>query len=86
MSPSPDEVLVETVRRVEETGSPVTRRELAESLDASEPALREPVASLREYELLEATGRGYRPTVTAHELLELDVELDDVFVFELVDE
>ena len=86
MSPSPHAVLVETVTLAEEAGEPVSSARLAESLDVPEPALADPLDSLCEYELLAATGDGYRPTVTAHELLALDVELDDTLVVYLVDE
>jgi predicted transcriptional regulator len=86
MSPSPHSVLVAVVDRYEEAGEPVTAAAVAESRNVSEEALSEPLESLCEFELLEPTERGYRPTVTARELLALDVELDDALVLDLVEE
>jgi hypothetical protein len=47
---------------------------VAESLD-----------SLCAYEFLSETDGGYQPTVTATELLALDVEFDEILVCEVVD-
>lgn len=78
-------LLVELTERYERTGDPVTAQELVDSLAASETAVDQALDSLCEFELLAATGNGYRPTVTARELLELDVEFDDVLILEFVD-
>lgn len=86
MSPSPHTVLVAVVDRYRESNGAVTARELAERQGVSEEAFAQPLESLCEFELLESTEDGYRPTVTARELLALDVELDDVFVLDLVEE
>jgi predicted transcriptional regulator len=86
MSPSPHTVLVSIVDRTEETGEPVTVRELATVVGASEAVLEGPIAALRECDLLETTAEGYRPTVTAHELLALDVDFEDVLVVDIVEE
>lgn len=85
MSLSPHAVLAEVVDRYDRTGEPVAARELRESLDVSGSALDQPLDSLCEFELLERTARGYRPTVTGRELLALDIELEDVLVLDLVD-
>lgn len=84
MSPSPYTVLETLVDLYRQSGDPVTARAVAASLDhrTVEPQCR----SLRGHDLLEATGDGYRPTVTAHELLALDVDADDVLVLDVVDD
>jgi len=78
-------LLVELTERYERTGEPVTAQELVASLAASEAAVDQSLDSLREFELVAVTGNGYRPTVTARELLELDAEFDDVLILEFVD-
>lgn len=85
MTPSTHALLTEIVDRYERGGDPVAARELAASLEASESSLDESLGSLCEFELLERTDSGYRPTVTARELLALDVEFDDVLVLDFVD-
>jgi len=86
MHPSPHTVLVETVSLAEESESAVTPARLAASLDVPESTLADPLDSLCACDLLAVTDEGYRPTVTAHELLALDVEVDDVLVLDPVDE
>jgi predicted ArsR family transcriptional regulator len=86
MSPSPHTVLVETVDAVGESGGPVTASTVAGSLGASEAAVADHLDTLCGFDLLEATEEGYRPTVTGRELLALDVDLDDVFVLDVVEE
>jgi len=86
MTPLPYAVLEAVVDAYRQSGNPVTPTDIAESLDVPVEALEEPIDSLRECELLEPTGGGYRPTVTAHELLELDVGTDDVLVVDIVEE
>jgi DNA-binding IclR family transcriptional regulator len=86
MSPSPHVVLESVVEAAEATDSPVSVASLADQLDVPEPTLSEPLARLCACELLEATEAGYRPTVTAHELLAAGIELDDIVVFDVVEE
>lgn len=86
MSPSTHAVLVAIVEESRRTGDPVPAGRVAETLGVSEAALAGALDSLRECELVEATGDGYRPTVTARELLELDVAFDDVLVLDFVEE
>jgi DNA-binding IclR family transcriptional regulator len=86
MSPSPHTVLLAVVDAVEASGEPVPRGELADSLGVPEATLSEPLAALSECELLEATGGGYRPTVTTHELLARDIDAEDVLVVDIVEE
>lgn len=86
MNPSMHTVLVEVVSRAQECGDPVSERALADSLGVPEATLADPLDTLCELELVEPTDGGYRPTVTAHELLALDVDFDDVLVLDIVDE
>jgi len=85
MSPSSHAVLVEVVDRYRESDRPVTQQVIARSLEVPEEALSEPLESLCEFELLARSDRGYRPTVTARELLALGVDLDDAVVLDLVE-
>lgn len=85
MTLSTHALLAEVADGYDRTGEPVAARELRESLDVPGSALEESLDSLCEFELLERTARGYRPTVTGRELLALDVELEDVLVLDFVD-
>lgn len=86
MSLSPHTVLVTVVDHYEESDAPVTARAVAESQAAPAAELSRSLDSLCEFELLESTEDGYRPTVTARELLALDIELDDALVVDVVEE
>lgn len=86
MSPPRHTVLVEVVDQYEESGEPVTAAAIAESRGVSRTTLSQSLDSLCDFELLEPTEQGYRPTVTARELLALDIELDDALVLDLVEE
>lgn len=86
MSPSSHTVLVAVVDHYRKSNEPVTARSIAESEGIPEEALTQPLESLCEFELLEPTERGYRPTVTAREFLALDIEPEDVLVLDLVEE
>jgi predicted transcriptional regulator len=85
MAPSPHTVLVETVSLSRESGEPVSSAAIADALDAPEPSVAESLDSLCAYEFLSETDGGYQPTVTATELLALDVEFDEILVCEVVD-
>lgn len=85
MTLSTHALLTEIADRYQQAGEPVAVQELCESLDVPESELEETLDSLCEFELLERTDSGCRPTVTARELLALDVELGDVLVLDLVD-
>jgi len=86
MSLSPHTVLVAVVDQHEDSEEPVPARAVAESQGVPEESVSQSLESLCEFELLEPTERGYRPTVTARELLALDIELDDVLALDLVEE
>lgn len=86
MSPSTHTVLVEIVDTAQESGEPVTIRELADSLEVPESTVSDRIDSLREFELVARTQQGYRPTVTAHDLLQKDPDFEDLLVVDLVEE
>lgn len=85
MSLSMHTVLVELVESAGESDEPVSPQRLAESLAEPEPEVSDSLESLREFELVAATPDGYRPTVTAHDLLAIDIELDETLVLDIVD-
>lgn len=86
MSVSTHTVLVEIVDQTGSADDAVTKAALAKALSVPESALCSPIESLIDCELLEATENGYRPTVTAHELLALDVDVANVLVVDVVEE
>lgn len=86
MEPSTHTVLVEVVDRYREAGEPIRARTVAESLGVRRSTVSEPLETLCEFELLRETDRGYRPTVTARELLALDIDLDETVALDLIDE
>lgn len=64
----------------------VTELALAESLSVSPTALSEPLETLCAFDLVRATETGYRPTITAYELLDAGIELDETLVVDFVEE
>jgi predicted transcriptional regulator len=83
MPHSKQAVLETVVTRFDETTKPVTLATVAAALDLS-PATVAPILSdLEGYELLRRTDGGYRPTVTARELLELDVFDEELVVLDV---
>jgi predicted transcriptional regulator len=86
MEPSTHTVLKEVVDRNRESGEPVRSRAVAESLGVTESAVTEPLDTLCEFELLESSERGFRPTVTAQELLALDIDLEETVALDFVEE
>lgn len=72
-------VLVHLTDAYETTSRPQSVAGIAAALDASPDDVADVLASLEALELVTAVGEGYRPTVTAYELLELDV-LEEEFV------
>lgn len=85
MSLSPHTVLVTLCDRYDATESPVTAETIAdlcgESMTDVSPVLR----SLCGTDFAVETDAGYRPTITAKEFLQLDVELGDVVAIDVVD-
>jgi predicted transcriptional regulator len=85
MSLSLHTVLVELVELADDTGEPVGEATLAAALAVPSPELAGPLDSLAAFDLVAETGEGYRPTVTARELLAADIELDDALVLDTVE-
>jgi predicted transcriptional regulator len=86
MSPPPHAVLSAVVDAYRASGDPVAAATVADALDVPEPAIAEPLTSLCDCELLARTDGGYRPTITARELLALDIDPEDVLVLDVVEE
>jgi len=74
MTVSPLEVLAEAIALYDARPAPVTPTELAEALDADVDTTRAYVTDFESKHLLQRVSDGYRPTVTARELLELDID------------
>lgn len=85
MSLSTQTVLEKVVSRVEESDTPVSTREIAAALSVPEQEVVDALEELREFELIAVKQEGYRPTVTGYELLETDISLDEMLVFDVVD-
>jgi len=65
---------------------PVAVAALADRLETDPATVRETLEPLHSSRLAEPREDGWVPTVTARELLDLDVDLDDPVVIELRDE
>jgi len=76
MTVSHMDVLSETVALYDGRGAPVTPPELAEKLDTDDGRIRTCFEDLESKCLLKQVTGGYRPTVTARELLELELSGD----------
>jgi len=68
------EILSETVSRYDSRVAPVTATELASEMDADAETIRGCFEDFESKCLVKPADEGYRPTVTARELLELDVD------------
>lgn len=68
------DVLEPIVARYDELERPVTARELVGVLEPSQSVIADCLSELADNELLAPEGDGYRPTITARELLELDID------------
>jgi predicted transcriptional regulator len=67
-------VLSRIVDRYDEDGKPVTPEEIAESVQTDPNAVKHCFEELEENLLLAPVDHGFRPTVTARDLLELDID------------
>lgn len=82
MSPPHLDVLGELVRLYDERGAAVTPTELRRTLETDIETIWSCLAFLESNHLVKSVGLGYRPTVTARELLDLDVSVDAVLVLD----
>lgn len=73
------DVLSRLVTRYDERDAPVTPAELASIIDADPETIQAFFEDFESKHLLKTVGDGYRPTVTARELLALDLD-DDALV------
>lgn len=73
-------LLARIVERYDDDERPVTPATLSDVVDADESAIEVCLTELASHELLAPVDGGYRPTITARELLELDIDLEDALV------
>ena len=73
-------LLARIVERYDHDERPVTPATLSAVVDANESAIEVCLAELASNELLASVDGGYRPTITARELLELDIDPEDALV------
>lgn len=82
MTVSPLETLAEAVALYDARPAPVTPVALAEALDADVDTIRAYVNDFESNHLLQRVNGGYRPTVTARELLELDIDTETALILD----
>ncbi|WP_247006089.1 hypothetical protein [Halorientalis litorea] len=80
MTVSPTRLLAFVVDRYDEQGCPLTATDAATDLDVPPATVAARFERLADCDLLSAVEGGYRPTVTARELLALDCDGDVVVV------
>lgn len=87
MTQSTRRLLEVLLNQYEASNAPVSVAELASQLDTGREVTRKQLGKLERYELVtsDGTGTGYRPTVTGREFLELELDDDDFFLFEIGD-
>jgi Domain of unknown function. len=73
-------LLARIVERYGDGERPVTPATLSDVIDAEESAIEVWLDELASHELLAPVDGGYRPTITARELLELDIDPEDALV------
>lgn len=86
MDVSPHAVLVAVRDEFDAVDEPVSPQQIATAVGTTPRQIQPTLDSFCQAEFLGRTTDGYRPTVTAREFLELDVELSDVAVVELIDD
>lgn len=86
MDVSPHTVLVAVRDEYDAVDEPVGPEQIATAVGTTSKQIRPILESLCRSEFLAKTAKGYRPTVTAREFLELDVELSDVAVVEIIED
>ena len=82
MTRSQIRVLSETVSRYDARGEPVTPTELAATMGMDTDEVRTCFEDFESKHLLKRVEGGYRPTVTARELLELDVSEETLLILD----
>lgn len=86
MDVSPHTVLVAVRDEYDAVDEPIGPQQIATVVGTTPRQIRPILESLCRSEFLAQTGEDYRPTVTAREFLEIDVELSDVAVVEIIED
>jgi len=86
MSVSSHTVLVTTCELYDDEGDPPTARTVATAMGRPPGTVRPVLRSLCRTEFLAETAAGYRPTITARELLDRGIHLDDVAAVDVVED
>jgi hypothetical protein len=86
MNSSPYRLLEFVVRTYDDADRPLTPADAATSFDLDRERAADCFRRLAECELLASVEDGYRPTITARELLELNIEDEFVIVDANLDE
>jgi len=84
MSLSPHTVLVTLYDRYDATDTPVTAETIAQRCGESPADVVPVLHSLDRTDFIVETDTGYRPTITAREFLQLDVEFGDVVAIDVI--
>lgn len=71
------QLLREVVDRYDETGQPLSPSAVVDPVDADAARVEACLQRFESNHLVVRVDGGFRPTVTARELLELDIDLDD---------
>lgn len=75
-------VLSRIVDRYDEDGEPITPEEIAEGVQMDPDAMQHCFEELEENLLLAPLDHGFRPTVTARDLLELDIDDGELVIID----
>jgi predicted transcriptional regulator len=86
MDVSPHTVLVAVCDEFDAVDEPVSTQQIAAAVGTTPGQIQPTLDSFCQAEFLAQKADRYRPTVTAREFLELDVELSDVAVVEIIEE
>lgn len=86
MTPTRRRLLERLVSCHNQSGDPVTPGQLATCLQLDPAAIESHLNHIRDCELVTRADDGYTPTVTAHELLALDLDDDSLLVVDVLDE
>jgi len=86
MDASPHAVLVAICEKYDTVDEPVGPTQIATAVGTTPRQVRPILKSLRRTEFVAETAEGYRPTITAREFLELDIQLSEVAVVEVIED
>lgn len=79
MTTTPIRLLLELVDQYDEAGTPITPESVAAAVETDPETVRASFEDFESKHLLKPVDGGYRPTITARELLALDID-DDALV------